>query len=373
MVYLFLFIGIFGLLGCSVLWPLLALPFYRFQRWNEGKPTHESGVPVSLLEIVIPAHNEAGRITDTLTSIHRSVQALQAIPSVFSKPKIIVHVAADGCTDQTAQAARQFPGVLVTESLENKSKWVTLRTRIAESRADWLILADAGVLWPESFLSDVLQKIHQGANVIGIAPSYRPAKARLLHRILWRLEMLLKQTEALCGGPISLHGATVGYKVFPLKKALSSLGDTLWLNDDVVIPMVLRALYPDSVILYPVGMVQDAGAQQNRMDWGRRKRLLQGNLQWLRTLWPSCFRMNPIVGVMAGRRFFRVLWAYWFGCLIAGLAAAFNFVILPGIIVFGLLMATSGSFRQLSGAALVSLMAPFLMIRPYSLSRGDWK
>ena len=207
---------------------------------------------------------------------------------------------------------------------------------------------------------------------MAIAPSYRPLKAGWLHQILWRLETALKRMEAHCGGPISLHGATVAYQTPLLQNALVSLGDTLWVNDDVVIPLTLRALYPKGVILYPVGEVRDAGMEPRRLDFGRRKRLLLGNLQWVRTLLPSYWRRNPVAGVVAGRRLFRVLWAYWIALIVFGLVLAFHFVVLPGAATVGVLMVASGSFRQLSGAALISLLAPFLIIQANRQPLGEW-
>jgi len=50
-------------------------------------------------------------------------------------------------------------------------------------------------------------------------------------------------------------------------------------NDDVVIPLMLRSLYPEGVILYPVGEVEDAG-HQRRTGWILReeKEMLVGQL-----------------------------------------------------------------------------------------------
>jgi hypothetical protein len=245
---------------------------------------------------------------------------------------------------------------------------------VADSCSDWIILVDAGTIWPESFLSDVFLRIGtRDAEIMAIAPSYRPQKAGRLHRLLWNLETALKRIETNCGGPISLHGATVGYKTPFLKKALASLGNTLWLNDDVVIPLTLRALYPKGVILYPVGEVWDAGIEPHRLDLGRRKRLLLGNLQWVRALLPSCLRSNPVAGVVAVRRLFRVLWAYWIAMIVCGLAMAFHFVVLPGIAALGVVMLTSGSFRQFSGAALISLLAPFFIMRMNKHEMRVWE
>src|ERR1035437_1571724 len=157
--------------------------------------------------------------------------------------------------------------------------------------------------------------------------------------------------ETACGGPVSLHGATVAYKTSLVKEALVHLGDRPWLNDDVVIPLTLRALSPEGIILYPVGQVRDAGAELDRPDLGRRRRILQGNLQWVRSLlWDSC-RRNPVAGMVAGRRLFRVLWAYWVACFIAALVLVWHGPRWPGLVILLALVLFSGSFRQFAGAA----------------------
>jgi len=376
MILLLFGFGIFGILGLSVLCPLLALSSHYLRRKNTGEtlPLRPGGPDYpSSLEIIIPAHNEAALIGATLESIQRSIAYLRASPWVLFPPEIVVRVVADGCTDQTAAIASQSCRVTVTETKERQSKWVIVKTLAEATSAEWLFLVDAGVLWSESFLAEAIHRIGEHPNVMAIAPAYYPMKAGWFHRILWKSETALKKLEAFCGGPVSLHGATVAYKAPPLKKALSLLGETQWLNDDVVIPLMMRVHHPEGVILYPVGEVQDAGLVPNRMDLGRRKRLLLGNLQWVRGLLLSSIKRNPVAGVMAGRRLFRVFWAYWFAFTVLGFILAFHFVVFPMTVSIGILTASSGAFRQFIGAALISLLAPVLLFQLERAPAGAWK
>src|SRR5690242_16379341 len=116
MVYVFFLLGIFGFLGLSVLFPLLALPGYRFQRRilrKQQPDTYSNSVLSPSIEVIMPAHNEGEHIGATLRSIQRSLEHLLHGASTQASPKITVHVGADGCTDQTASVARQFPMVKV--------------------------------------------------------------------------------------------------------------------------------------------------------------------------------------------------------------------------------------------------------------------
>ena len=53
---------------------------------------------------------------------------------------------------------------------------------------------------------------------------------------------------------------------------------------DVVIPLMLRALYPAGILLYPIGHVGVAEGETARFAYRRRKRLSTGNLQWITAL-----------------------------------------------------------------------------------------
>ena len=370
-------VGVFGCLGLTVLCPLLALPGYYFRFWNpktlspllETAPSHPSSI-----EIIVPARNEAGFIGGTLASIQDAIRHLEEKKSVLPLPKIGIRVGANNCTDATAEIARQFRMVSVTETSEKQGKWLTIKSLLKDSSAEWLILVDAGTLWPTDFLITFMERISREHHAIAAAPSYQPIEVGWISRAVWKIETALKKLESFCGGPVSLHGATVAYKSGPLKNALAYLGDRLWLNDDVVIPFVLRSLYREGVILYPVGQVQDAGIRQDSMDFGRRKRMLRGNIQWIKALWPDGFRLNPVAGIVAGRRFFRIFWAYWLGSLILGAVLAVHILTLPMVAIPVVLALMSGGFRQLSGAALVSLFAPLPMILPAELFGAQrWK
>ena len=171
---------------------------------------------------------------------------------------------------------------------------------------------------------------------------------------------------------MSVHGATVGYKAEALKQVFAYLNGREWLNDDVVIPLTLRALFPQGVLLYPAGEVLDKGIAKDARDGPRRQRILTGNLQWAGYLLPDCFRRNPVAGLLAMRRLFRVLWAYWLALATLSLALINPFLamgvsfLILGAIVFG-------SGRDLAQAARVSFLAPFHLAHNGNTLQGAWK
>jgi glycosyltransferase involved in cell wall biosynthesis len=363
-----------GLLGLSVLCPLIAGVGYFFQRQSfKRTPSalrQRQGTP-SRIEILIPAHNEAKHLGATLSSIQHSIEHFQKYNRF---PAFEVRVGVDGCTDDTAFVARQYAGIALTEFPVNQGKWATITSLIKTSAADWVILVDAGAVWPEHWLTILVNEMNLYPEALAIAPAYSPRRGGLLSRVVWWVERRLKQLETWCGGPVSLHGATIGYAREPLMKTLAHLNDRTWLNDDVVIPLVLRMLHPAGVIRYPVGRMQDTAARTEELDWARRKRILVGNLQWTRALLPGCLRQNPVAGILAARRLFRIFWAYWVGLFILALAWAFPIFLVPAVIGVALSAMFSGSFRQLTGAAGVSLIAPFRIFHSQKWQlEGSWK
>jgi len=105
----------------------------------------------------------------------------------------------------------------------------------------------------------------------------------------------------------------------------------------------------------------DIGARAE-VDLGRRQRMLHGNVQWARALLPSCFRSNPVAGIIAVRRLFRLVWIYWTLSLVVGLLLLVPALRLPLVGALILAGIFSSGFRQVAGAALVSLEAPFRLV-----------
>ncbi len=356
-------LGIFGLLGLSALCPLSGWCVFIGSRARRSSALNAERSPTFPLhiEILIPAHNEADRIDVTLASIQKAITFLQSTGGNLT-PTLSIHVGADSCTDQTAALARQYAGVRVSEFPDHQSKWKTLKDLCKLSTASWVFFVDAGTHWPENFLSEALSHLRSKPRVVALAATYRPKRAGLLQHALWQVEAFLKKIEAQAGGPVTVHGATIGYDAAKLAAVFNYLGPERWLNDDVAIPFTLRALFPDGRIVYPASHVDDAGVEAQNMDLGRRRRMALGNCQWIRSLWLRCAGLNPVAGILAGRRIFRLVWAYWFIFLAAGIGLAYPRVGLAGAALWIGLNLASGSFRQLSGAAAISLAAPYYLL-----------
>lgn len=352
-------IGVLGLACATFLFPFLAAAVARLRKRKEkagGKTAIRS------IDVLVAAHNEEGPLSATLASIFSAIASLADGPD---RCDVRVLVGADACRDRTAEVATRF-GARVIRCF-HESKWLTLRRLVAEApRADWCVLADAGVVWPRKFLASVLG-VFREEGCVGVAPAYYPESSGLWERLHWGIERRLKNLEAGAGGPISTHGATVAYRREELVRALGALGDRCWLNDDVVLPWTIRLQNPGSSIRYWLGSgpeerLVDRGLRRGSPEYGRRRRMVIGNLQWLGLFGWEAFRRNPPAALLGLRRASRIFWAYWVLCLAVALlplpwlAAA---CALGGLAALGIVRPACG----VAQSALASLLAPVYLLR----------
>jgi glycosyltransferase involved in cell wall biosynthesis len=262
-----------------------------------------------------------------------------------------VRVGADSCSDGTVAAAAGAGAEVETVSF--RSKWLTLSALLSGSGADWVALLDADVTWDPELLERLLALELEAPVLLGVAPAFGTGA-------FWRFEARLKALENLAGGPVSVHGATVLYARPALVEAFRALAPGPWLNDDVALPLTLRARFPSRTLFYWRG----AGplvTERTRAaaEWVRRRRVLAGNLEILHGLWPKLF--GSAAWLLFLRRAFRVFWAYWFlflglGALLVVPALAWGLFLLPLAAI-----AQPALFRTGLAAGLASFAAPFAL------------
>ena len=351
-------LSILGILGMTILFPFLAalisVPSRR-QNPSNRSPNH--------FAILIPAHNEEALLPGTLTSINNAItEVKKGSPCTF---RIIV--GADGCTDTTETVASQMHAEVLTMPTKT-GKWGTISALVKNcADTEWVILADCGVQWPHDFLSQLLPLL-QNADTIGVAPTYQNDTSGIIERLIWGTERAIKRIEAKSGGPISVHGATVCYRTEELSDTLNFLSHHHWLNDDIVIPLTLRALYPSHKIEYRRSLAVKESAKAPRegiSEFRRRRRLVHGNIQWIKLLWGSLWRHNHIAALLACRRVFRLLWAYWMVFTVLAVAYYSGMFEYPSshLILATLCCAAIvpciPQLRNLLQSALASLLAPY--------------
>lgn len=345
----------------TFLFPLIAaIMSVKPQRTNSASPTPQE------IAILIPAHNEEATLPITLKSITEAISAVGTI----SPCRFRILVGADGCTDKTETTALGM-GAEVLVMPSQIGKWGTISALVEKYReSHWTVLADCGVEWPRDFLVKLLPLLSR-EDVIGVAPTYRNDASGLVERVVWGTERAIKMIESKCGGPVSVHGATVCYRTKELSLALRSLSDRHWLNDDIVIPLCLRALYPTKKLEYAANLIVNDNSSTYRpasREFIRRRRLVHGNIEWIRHLWGTIWKQNFVVGILASRRVFRLLWGYWAASSALTLALHADIFALPApqlwgfTIACGALVSCVKQLRTLLDSGLASILTPYYFV-----------
>jgi len=158
------------------------------------------------LSIVVPAYNEASRITKSLPEIVRYVDSL-GVPCEI----IVVD---DGSTDRTSDVVLQLasgdPRVRVIRLESNSGKGKAVQTGVLAAAGDYVIFTDADLSTPISTVSPFLQHLADGFDVVvgnrrmkeSVLEIRQPKLREFLGRIFTRLTLLLlrsKVTDQTCG------------------------------------------------------------------------------------------------------------------------------------------------------------------------------
>jgi len=381
-------IAIVGILGMTWLFPFLAIVISKTGAFKGRLSLRMSPEPIREISILLPAHNESDVIGDTLASISEAIKGLQA---AFPELKARVIVGADRCTDETALIARSFTEEVYEFEEENGGKWLTLSKMLKTcNSSDWIVLADAGIIWKADFLLQALPHCLD-EHTIAVAPTYRNESGGILENVLWAIERHFKTLESLAGGPISIHGATVLYRRTELQHAFAALGSENWLNDDVILPLYLRVSNPERQIVYLSDVAIHDSPHRNKdnqkLEFVRRRRMVVGNLQWIRMLIEmarnsSDSKINFSAIILSMRRVFRLFWAYWGAALVIALIVFLGeeASLAISLLSAGVVLAVSflafkviSPFRVLLASGCASLLAPYYLLAFERNQRSKWR
>jgi len=158
------------------------------------------------LSIVMPAYNEAQRISPTLDSV------LEYVAQQNWDAEIIV--VNDGSTDETGDIvrgyARQYPSVRLLQNPENRGKGYSVRVGMLDGRGDILLFSDAALSTPVTEAAKQIEAIENGA-VIAIGsrwlrrelqkkpqPLHRQICGRIFNLVI-RMVLGLSYNDTQCG------------------------------------------------------------------------------------------------------------------------------------------------------------------------------
>ncbi len=239
-----------------------------------GEETAASAQPseeLPPLAIIVPAHNEA-------KFIRSKIENLAALD--YPEGKLSIVIACDGCTDRTAEIARETIGALPAPGAiklavysKNIGKVAVLNEQIAMAKGAVIALSDASALLPK----DALLKAagHFADETVGfVCGTYvLPPESSPGEQLYWEYQCDIKADEAALGSPFGAHGAFYAFRRKPWKPMPA---DTI--NDDVILPMSIvaqgyRGVYDETIA------TSEAEQPTHGQDFRRRIRIGAGNLQ----------------------------------------------------------------------------------------------
>ncbi|WP_285817672.1 sugar transferase [Echinimonas agarilytica] len=232
----------------------------------------ENDQDLPFIDLIIPAYNEAEFVAAKLMMI----SALD-----YPSNKIRVRLVCDGCTDDTAEIARQTlqsmhfcdVDIQVVEHLKNRGKVAVLNEAIGQSEADVVALSDVSALISVDAM--LIAASHFENHSVGVVCGHY----QLLNpgsegeQKYWQYQRKVRENEANLGALLGAHGAfyLIRRQAFvPLRE------DTI--NDDFVLPMNImangyRAVHEPDICAVELEQANDD------LDRARRKRIGAGNLQ----------------------------------------------------------------------------------------------
>ena len=144
--------------------PVFAASGYLFLLTVRSRraPPPRYGQPQARFDVVVPAHNEAAGIADTV----RSLLAVDYPRELFD-----VVVVADNCTDDTAERARAA-GAKVLERFDDRRRGKgyalahAFEKSIAEGKADAVVVIDADTVVSPNLLGAFDERLRRGAKAV---------------------------------------------------------------------------------------------------------------------------------------------------------------------------------------------------------------
>jgi glycosyltransferase involved in cell wall biosynthesis len=349
-----------------VLWLAVAVPAYAYvgyplvlamlalviRRPVRRVPVQGPGAP--MVSLLIPAYREAAVIEEKI----RNSLALD-----YPAGRLEIVVACDGSPDETPALAKRMAdghrGILrlrVLDYPQNRGKIEVLNASVPQLQGEIVVFSDAAAfLYPDA-VSRLVSNF--GDPTVGAASGkYTVVKADEVsigrsEDFYWRYETFLKVMESRISSTLGGHG-----HLHAIRKDLYPFPPAGTINDDYVIPASViargyRAIYDPTAIVYE--------AAQEMTGFGRRVRIMAGNLQQLREikalLWPV--RVLPLFFVLSHK-------AVRLAVPFAMAAALGANILLAGRAPYGVLLALQVGFYLLAIAGALWELRPRLLALPY--------
>lgn len=277
-------------------WLCVAIPFYAYL-----------GYPVTLLilrrilhaevkkaditprlSLLVPAYNESSNIERKI----RNSLALDYPPELFE-----IVIACDGCKDRTGELASALASsdeaqgrVRVLDFPVNRGKIMTLNAAVPELRGEIIVFSDASAILNRDALRMLIRNFADSrvGSVSGKYTVIKPHEVNIgsSEDFYWRYETFLKAQEAQLSSTLGGHGHlhAIRAELYPFPRPGT-------INDDYVIHASViakgwRAVYE------PEAVIREEAHEMT--GFGRRVRIMAGNIQQLREIKPLLRPFRPL-------------------------------------------------------------------------------
>ncbi|WP_281544897.1 glycosyltransferase family 2 protein [Grimontia sp. SpTr1] len=255
-------------------YPLLLKLLVRFTTNTASEPAtmaDEKALPT--ICVLLPAYNEAQWIAEKIRNL-----AMLDYPA----EKLEIVLACDGCTDDTAEVARntireplcQHLNLRVLEYIDNHGKVIVLNKAMATIHTDLVAMSDISALISYDALRLAAKRFQ--CKEVGVVNSrycfLNPCEEEQQY---WHYQNKIQRNEAQLGSALGAHGALY----FIRRELFKPLAlDTI--NDDFILPMSIVAQGYRAVVLEDIQAVE-LEASNHAQDFRRRLRIGAGNCQQL--------------------------------------------------------------------------------------------
>jgi glycosyltransferase involved in cell wall biosynthesis len=184
-----------------------------------------------LVSVLVPAYNESATIVDVLHAVAEKVP--------FRTEVIVVD---DGSTDGTPELAEGVAGTIVERHGDNRGKGAAVRTAIARSTGDIVVIQDADLEYDPVDIPKLLQPLTRGVADVVYGSRLRGGEPQRAH-LFWHYagnKFLSLLTGALYN--TTLSDMEVGYKAFrgDLIRSITLVSDDFAIEPEMTAKVLRR-------------------------------------------------------------------------------------------------------------------------------------
>ena len=209
--------------------------------------------------------------------IRRKVENCLALG--YPPDRLEILIGCDGCTDRTAQIAREVGGARVTvhELFPRSGKASVLSRLVPRAQGDLVVLTDANVMLDPGALRALVRRFRDGAvgAVVGRLRLFNPTRKDFEETLYWRYETVVRYLEGKHGCALGANGG-----IYAIRRLLFSPLPADTVTDDFVIPVRI-AVRGWRVPVEPDAVAWEETTEDAGREFGRRARIGAGNWQAL--------------------------------------------------------------------------------------------